>query len=148
MKTLKTIFAFFLLSMLALACDSDDGNAPNENVCNFEGVTVEWNNNTVTTYPEADLNAELFPNNDGSGQPAIEIWDTTNPGNTFIVTRALAQGAVDNNPEIRIEGTDYTGVVTCQRITGLAVGDDIRYDIIINGNVEAEFCGDIDTVNP
>lgn len=148
MKTIKKTLVVALLLAISFSCDNDDGNAPNENDCNFEGATFDWSNNTFTSYPETDLKAELFPNNDGPGQPAIEIWDTTNPGNTFIVTRALTVGAIDTNPEIRIEGTDYTGVVTCQRIDGLAVGDEIRYDIVINGNAEAEFCGDIDEVNP
>lgn len=147
MKTPKILLLALIVSVF-FSCDNDDGNADNQNACNFEGATFEWSNNTFTTYPEADLKAELFLNNFGVGIPGIEIWDTTNAGNTFIVTRALTAGAVDNNPEIRIEGVDYTGVVTCQRITGMTVGDEIRYDIVINGTAEAEFCGDIDTVTP
>jgi len=142
-----TLLAISLL--FVVGCDNDDGDAPNENECNFEGLTFEWTNNTSNTlYSEADLETEYYPNNWGPGIAGIEIWDTTNPGGTFVVTDALTVGAVDTNPEIRIEGINYTGIVTCQRITGLAVGDEVRYDIVIDGQAEAEFCGDIDTVNP
>lgn len=138
---LKTVLVL-LTMLMCFQCDNDDGNAPNENECNYEGFSFEWNNNTHTTYSESILKAEYF-----SSQGAIEIWDTTNPGNTFIVTTALSAGEVDSNPEIRIEGNDYSGTITCQRISGTNVGDEIRYDIVINGTAEAEFCGDIDTVN-
>lgn len=150
MNLKKTIYYIAILTIIFsfTSCDNDDGNAENEDTCNFEGFTFEWSDNTNTAYPESDLKAQLFPNNDGPGNPAIEIYDTTDPGNTFVVTRALTVGAVDTNPEIRIEGTNYTGTVTCQRITGSSVGDEIRYDIVINGQAEAEFCGDIDEVSP
>lgn len=146
---MKKIFILCVSILLSFSCDNDDnGNAPNENSCTFQGATIEdLNNNTQTLIPESDLQTDYFTNNDGPGQPAVEVFDTTVPGNTFVVTRALTVGAVDSNPEIRINNVDYTGTVTCQR-TGSIVGDELRFDLIINGLGEAELCVIIDNVTP
>lgn len=146
---MKTIFTKILLLTLTLAflnCDNDDGNAPNTNVCNYQGLTALIVS-TQTLIPEAQLQTDYFPNNDGPGLAAVEIWYTTNPGDTFIVTRALTVGATDSNSEIRIDNQDYTGVVTCQR-AGTAVGEELRFDIVLDTGEEAELCVVIDNVNP
>ncbi len=145
MKTIQKLLAVLLLINF-LSCDNDDGNAPNQNACNYQGLTALIGSNQ-TLIPESDLQTDYFPNNDGPGQPAVEVWDTTNPGDTFVVTRAVTAGAIDNNPEIRIAGTDYTGTVTCQ-IGGSAVGDELRLDIVLSNNNEAELCVIIDNVTP
>lgn len=143
--TLK--FLFLLTFMLILFnCDNDDNTAPNLNVCNYQGLTANISG-TQTLIPEANLTTDYFPNNDGPGMAAVEVFDNTNPGDTFVVTRALTVGAVDNNPEIRIGNIDYTGVVTCQR-TGAVVGEELRFDIVLSNGEEAELCVLIDSVTP
>ena len=146
---MKTIFKTILLLAVAFSlfnCDNDDGNAPNQNVCTYQGLTALIGS-TQTLIPESDLQTDYFPNNDGPGQPAVEVWYTTDPGNTFIVTRALTVGAVDTNPEIRINDVDYTGTITCQR-AGNALGDELRFDIVLSGGSEGELCVIIDNVTP
>lgn len=146
---MKTLFkqALVVLVLITLFnCDNDDGNAPNENVCNYQGLTAEINS-TQTLIPESDLQTDYFPNNDGPGMPAVEVWSTASPGDTFIVTRSVTDGAVDANPEIRIGTVDYTGTVTCQRGNS-AVGDEMRFDIVLSNGSEAELCVIIDTVTP
>ncbi|OBX20136.1 MULTISPECIES: hypothetical protein [Bizionia] len=149
---MKTIIKSLCLLVFALAifnCDNDDGDpltSPNENVCNYQGLTALINN-TQTLIPEAELQTDYFPNNDGPGIPVVEVFYTTDPGTTFIVTRALTLGAVDSNPEIRIDGADYAGVITCQR-AGSAVGDELRFDILLDNGFEAELCVIIDDVTP
>jgi len=152
MKTItknSAVILFFMISLLLIGsgCDNDNSSSPNDNQCNYQGLTyVDNNGNINTQIPESDLQTDYFPNNDGPGQPAVEVWDTTNPGNTFIVTRALTVGAVDNNPEIKINGVNLTGTVTCQR-AGNAVGDELRFDVVV-GSGEVELCVIIDNVNP
>ncbi|PKP14554.1 MAG: hypothetical protein CVU07_14280, partial [Bacteroidetes bacterium HGW-Bacteroidetes-23] len=151
MKTIiKKTLSLALLSIFIFAsCDNDDGNAPNANSCSFQGLSVEdSNNNTIILISDADLKTEYFPNNNGPGIAAIEIFDSTFTGGlTTITTRALTVGAVDSNPGIVIQNVRYFGTVTNQRIDGFSVGDELRFDVIINGLGEAELCVKIDTVN-
>lgn len=147
MKNLNRILAI-VLCLTINSCDNDDGNAPNMTGCNFQGLTVEDSSGTtITTINEADLQTDYFPNNDGIGMPAVEVFETTNPGNTFIVTRALTVGAIDNNPQIVINNTTFTGVVTCQ-LAGNSIGDELRFDIVLSNGNEAELCVIIDNVTP
>lgn len=147
MKTLKTIL-LIALTIFFVGCDNDDNNNPNLAQCNYSGLTSEDTaGNIITQIPESQLQTDYFPNNDGPGQPAVEIFETTNPGNNYIVTRALTVGAVDNNPQIVIAGTSYTGVVTCQRVNA-QVGGELRFDIVLSGGGEAELCVVIDRVTP
>lgn len=144
---LKTIL-LLLATITLFNCDNDDGSTPNDTFCSFSGLTVEDNNGNISTQiPEANLQTDYFPNNDGPGLAAVEVWDTTNPGDTFIVTRALTIGAVDNAPEIKINNVDYTGVVTCQRASTV-VGGELRFDVVVTGLGEAELCVIIDNVTP
>lgn len=125
------------------ACDNDSSPSPNDNQCNYQGLTYQDNaGNIITQIPESDLQTDYF-----SSGANVEIWDTTNPGDTFIVTNAVTQGAVDNNPQIKINNVVLTGVVTCQRAGNNAVGDELRLDIVITGGAEAELCIVIDSVN-
>ncbi len=146
MKKIKKLLpiTLFLLSILFIvtSCDNDSDPSPNDNQCNYQGLTyVDSNNNINTQIPESNLQTDYF-----SSAPNVEIWDTTDPGATFIVTNALTVGAVDNNPQIKINDLNLTGVVTCQR-AGSAVGDELRLDIVITGGAEVELCVVIDTVN-
>lgn len=145
----RLFFVMIASSLFIFSCNNDDnGNAPNENVCNYEGASIEdQNNNTQILIPESSLTTDYFPNNDGPGMPAVEVFDNSAPGDTFVVTRALTVGDMDTSPEIRINNIDYTGTVTCQR-TGSAVGDELRFDLVINGLGEAELCVVIDEVTP
>lgn len=143
----KTLF-YLIASILFTTfynCDNDNGNAPNETQCNYEGLTysLDSNNSTQTVIPEVDLTTELFPNNGGTGIAAVEIYG----GTPFVVftTNAVTLGATENI-NILIDGTPYPATVTCQR-AGIAVGDEFRYDITSN-SLEAEYCVIIDTVTP
>ncbi len=84
MKTiLKNVFLLTIMFIL-FNCNNDDGNAPNENTCNFEDLTADING-TITLIPEPELKTDYFSNNDGLGKPAVEVFYTTKPGSTFIV---------------------------------------------------------------
>lgn len=148
---MKTQFKHLCLAFLLIvtfSCDNDDGNAPNTNGCAFAGLTVvDSGGNIVAIFDEANLQTDYFPNNDGPNMAAVEVFETTNPGDNFIVTRALTVGAIDTNPEIRINNVDYTGTITCQ-LAGSAVGQELRFDIIVTGLGEAELCVIIDNVTP
>ena len=146
---MKSIFKSILLLAITLTlfnCDNDDGNAPNTSVCSYEGLTAEIPG-TFTLIPETDLYTDYFPNNNGPGIGAYEVNQISNMGGTFFVTKAVTVGAVDSDPEIRINDTNYSGVVTCQR-AGSAVGDEIRLDIVLASGEEVELCIVIDEVNP
>ena len=146
---MKSIFKSILLLAITLTlfnCDNDDGNAPNISVCSYEGLTAEIQG-TFTLIPETDLFTDYFPNNNGPGIGAYEVNQISNMGGTFVVTKAVTVGAVDSDPEIRINDTNYSGVVTCQR-AGSAVGDEIRLDIVLASGEEVELCIVIDEVNP
>ncbi|TYB79714.1 hypothetical protein [Bizionia myxarmorum] len=148
MKIIMKTLIISVFSLVLFNCDNDDGDpitSPNENVCGYQGLTALINT-THTLIPEAELQTDYFPNNYGPNQPAVEVFYTINPG-TFIVTRALTLGAMDSSPQIRINGTDYPGVITCQR-AGSAVGDELRFDILLTNGYEAELCVIIDDVNP
>ena len=148
MKKINNLLLVFTVLLTFYNCDNDDGNAPNQNTCVFQGLTYEDANQVIQTQiAEAQLQTDYFPNNDGPGLAAVEVFETTNPGNTFIVTRALTVGAIDNNPQIVIGGTSYTGVVTCQ-LAGNTVGAELRFDIVLTIGGEAELCVIIDSVNP
>lgn len=143
--TIKPLF-LVLFILILFNCDNDDNTAPNVNVCNYQGLTALIGS-TQTLIPEVNLTTDYFPNNDGPGQAAVEVYDNTNPGDTFVVTRALTVGAVDNSPEITINNTSYTGTVTCQR-AGSTVGSELRFDIVLSSGEEAELCVSIDSVTP
>jgi hypothetical protein len=148
MKNIHLPIKIYLCLLVLLAgCDNDDNNAPNANICNFQGLSVEdINGNTIVLISDTDLRTDFFPNNNGPGMAAVEIFDSTfNGGLTFIVTDALSVGSVDTSPSITIQGVSYTGTVTNQR-TGSLVGDELRFDVIINGLGEAELCVKIDIV--
>ena len=141
LKKLPVILLLVSITIIGASCDNDSSPSPNDNQCNYQGLTyVDANGNINTQIPDGDLNTEYFSN----GQN-VEIW--TAQGTTLIVTDAITNGAIDNSPQIKINGNFLTGTVTCQRVTGLAVGDELRYDIVIAGGAEAELCVTIDTVN-
>lgn len=147
MKKVIQYFLALLVMIVFFSCNNDDGNAPNKNVCNYEGLTFEDPmDNTQTLLPESDLQTEYFPNNGGPGVPAVEIYETNNPGNIWFLTDVVALNATGTGT-IGINGNTYTCTVTCQR-AGTQIGDEMRFDVVLQGGEEAEFCVVIDSVNP
>ncbi|WP_179315407.1 hypothetical protein [Winogradskyella undariae] len=146
MKSILKTILLLAITLTLFNCDNDDGNAPNISVCSYEGLTADIQG-TLTLIPESDLVTDYFPDNDGPGIPAVEVYHSVSPGSTFVVTRALTVGAVDSNPQIVINGTNHSGVVTCQR-AGSAVGDELRLDIVLASGEEVELCVVIDYVAP
>ncbi len=152
MKTLVVIF----LAIITFSCDNDDPStpAPNANVCNYAGLTyVDNANNTNIAIPEADLTTDFFPNNSGTGIPAVEIWGTAPTGEFVVfVTDAVTNGATEvlttsSVGHILVNGTNLYGTVTCQR-GGTAVGDEFRFDVALASGGELEYCVVIDSVTP
>lgn len=145
MKTIQKLLAVLVLINF-LSCDNDDGNAPNENVCNYQGLTADING-TVTLIPESDLYTDYLTA--GSNGPEIEIYDVNNPGD-FNFTTTIVNETATGSGTIVLNGTAYNNVsVTCQRgvtgSTGALVGDEFRFDVVdLNNNIEVEFCVIVD----
>jgi hypothetical protein len=142
MNKQKTIYLMALLISFFYftSCDNDDGNAPNQNICNYQGFTfLDTNNNTTTLIPESDLFTDFF--NTSSNGPEVEIYDTNNPGDFNFVTTVTSLNGTGTGT-LNYNGNTYTVNVTCQR-TGNAIGDEMRFDITASG-LEAEFCVIID----
>ncbi|REE25673.1 hypothetical protein DFQ09_102264 [Winogradskyella pacifica] len=146
MKSILKTILLLAITLTLFNCDNDDGNAPNISVCSYEGLTAELQG-ILTLIPASDLVTDYFPNNDGPGIGAYEVNQISNMGGTFVVTKAVTNGAVDSDPEIKINDINYSGVVTCQR-AGSAVGDEIRLDIVLASGEEVELCVVIDYVTP
>lgn len=145
MKYLVKASLLFFMSILFLSCDNDDGMADNQTQCNYQGLTFD-DGSTQTLLPESQLQTELFPNNGGPGIAAVEVYETTNPGNIWLTTSAVTLNAVGPGT-LGINGTNYTVTVTCQR-AGTAVGDEFRFDVVTTGGLEGELCVVIDAVIP
>ncbi|MGJ8683066.1 MAG: hypothetical protein ACSHWW_00485 [Nonlabens sp.] len=146
MKYLVKVSLLLFMSIAFLSCDNDDGMADNQNQCNYQGLTF-FDGTTNTLLPEAQLQTELFPNNGGPGVAAVEVYETTNPGNIFLTTSAVTLNAVGPGT-LGINGTNYAVTVTCQR-AGTAVGDEFRFDVVtVTGGFEGELCVVIDAVVP
>ena len=140
MKTLQKTLSILLLALSLINCNNDNGNAPNQTVCNYQGFTfLDTNNNTQTLIPEADLTTDFF--NTSSNGPEVEIYETNNPGNFNFTTTVTTLNATGTGT-LNFNGNTYTVNVTCQR-TGSAVGDELRYDVTASG-LEVEFCVIID----
>ncbi|NRD21379.1 hypothetical protein HNV08_15085 [Winogradskyella eckloniae] len=140
MKFTLKIILLLVLSIAVFSCDNDDGNADNQNVCNYEGFTfLDTQNNTQTLIAEADLTTDFFDTS--SNGPEVEIYQTANPGDFWFVTTVVAANT-SGTGSLSIGNTIHTVNVTCQR-TGTGVGDEMRFDITGSG-LEAEFCVVID----
>ncbi len=149
MKTLKTILLVILTITLFASCDNDDGNDPNENQCDYQGLTfVDTSDNTQILIPEASLNTQFFPNasNGPFGVSGVEIAGTAPNGDfIFFTTDAITVGAIGTVGEYYVNSILQNGpVVTCQR-AGTTVGEEFRYDLSY-GSIESEFCVIIDEV--
>lgn len=145
MKSLLKVSLLLFISLTMLSCDNDDGMADNQSQCNYQGLTFD-DGSTQTLIPEAQLQTELFPNNGGPGVAAVEVYETSNPGNIWLLTEAVTLNAVGPGT-LGINGTNYTVTVTCQR-AGTAVGDEFRFDVVTTGGLEGELCVVIDAVIP
>ncbi|HLV39150.1 hypothetical protein [Xanthomarina sp.] len=147
MKTTMKSLILLVFALTLFNCDNDDDHAVNVDVCNYEGLTIlDTNGATHTLLPEAQLQTEFFPNNGGPGVAAVEIYETSNPGDMWFLTEVVTLNGTGSGT-IGIGGTNYPCTVTCQR-AGTAVGDEFRFDVVIPGVGEAEFCVIIDSVNP
>ncbi len=149
MKTIKTVLLIILTATLFFSCDNDDGNAPNESQCDYQGLSyVDTSDNTQILIPEANLNTQFFPNasNGPFGLPGVEIAGTAPNGDfIFFTTDAITVGAIGTVGEYSVNGVIQNGpIVTCQR-AGNTVGEEFRYDLSY-GTIESEFCVIIDEV--
>ncbi len=151
MKKVHLFFIGLFLVTMMNSCDNDNGSSPNEDQCDYAGITfVDNTNTTETLIPETDLTTTFYPNALGLGIGRLDIRKTSDPNNTFLITEAVTPNA--NGPAaLRLDGTDLIATVTCQR-AGTQVGDEFRLDItgtIIGEGIydfEAEYCGSIDQV--
>jgi len=146
MKSTFRIAFILMISITLFNCDNDDGNAPNENVCAYQGLTAELSG-TQTLIPESDLTSGYLTA--GSNGPEIEIYQTSNPGNFNFTTTVVNDGATGTGT-VNFNGVTYQNIaVECQRgvtgTTGAAVGDEFRFDIT-DGTLEIELCVIVDTV--
>lgn len=139
---MKTILKSLILLVFALTifnCDNDDGDpitSPNEDVCNFQGLTfLDTGDNTQTLIPDSELTTDFFYTS--SNGPEVEIYDTDNPGDFWFLTEVVEANA-SGVGRLNIGGTIHNVNVTCQR-TGSAVNEEMRFDVTANG-LEAEFC--------
>lgn len=146
MKYLIKVSMVVLLFIAFTSCDNDDGMAANQNQCNYEGLTF-FDGSTNTLLPESQLQTEFFPNNGGPGVPAVEVYESSNPGNISLITDAVTLNATGPGTLV-INGTTYNVTVTCQR-AGTTVGEEFRFDVVtVSGGFEGELCVVIDAVNP
>lgn len=139
-KTIHLVGLFLMTSLCFISCDNDDGNASNQNSCNYEGFTfLDTNNNTTTLIPESDLFTDFF--NTSSNGPEVEIYEVSDPGNFNFTTTVVALNATGTGV-LNYNGTTYNVNVICQR-TGNAIGNEMRFDLTASG-LEVEFCVTID----
>ena len=83
---IASIFSF-------ISCDNDDGNTPNQNTCECQGVTFFDNNDNKELIAESDLFTDFF--NTSGNEPEVEIYERNNPGNfNFTTTKVDVNGTV------------------------------------------------------
>ncbi|MFD2909554.1 hypothetical protein ACFSX9_12515 [Flavobacterium ardleyense] len=140
---MKTIFKTSLLLLISMAffnCNNDDGNAANQDQCNYSGLSYVLSSNTTKILiPETELTTDFF--NTSTNGPEVEIFKTDDPGNFWFLTTVVTANTTGTGT-LNLGGTVYPVNVTCQR-TGNAVGQEMRYDIT-SSSLEAEFCVVID----
>ena len=141
-NTVTVVLLLTAILFIGSSCDNEADPSPNDNQCNYEGLTfLDVADNTQTLIPESDLTTKIYTN---PGTPAVEI--TTSMGSSYPLiefrTEAITVGATEVT-SILINGTYYgTVTVTCQR-AGTTAGDEFRFDLVSNG-AEAEFCVVVD----
>jgi hypothetical protein len=143
-NTVTLVLFITAILFIGTSCDNEADSSPNDNQCNYEGLTfLDTGDNTQTLIPESDLTTKIF-SNPPNGIPAVEI--TTSTGSSYPLiefrTEAITVGATEVIT-IWIDANSYNNVtVTCQR-AGTLAGDEFRFDIV-GGGVEAEFCVVVD----
>ncbi len=149
LKKTPIIFLLLTITLIGASCDNDSSPSPNDNQCNYSGLTwVDTTNNINTEISDADLNTQFFPNasNGPYGAPGIEIAGTTTSGEFIhFATNVIIEGATGTG-YVTIAGSEQTVTVTCQRTTGTQIGDEYRYDVVLSSNAEMEFCVTIDEI--
>lgn len=140
---LKSVFILSFLT-ISIQCDNDNGNSPNENQCNYAGLTIfDTNGNTQTVIPDSDLTTTVHKS--GNVVKSIEVFNTTFNFRTKHVTlNATGTGYLNSN---LTTPTNNIVTVTCQR-AGTNVGNEFKYDIIFSNGVEAELCVVINNTIP
>lgn len=143
MKYLNLLIVFIVL---IVSCDNDDGNAINENTCNYQGLSyLDTTNNNQTLLAETDLQTQFFPNSNNGpfGSPGVEISSFVTSPTLFFTTNVITLND-SGSGTLTLDGIAYAVTVTCQR-AGTTIGEEFRYDVTANG-IEAEFCVLIDEV--
>ena len=140
MKTIFKAAVLLFISITFFNCNNDDGNAANENQCNYQGLSYFLlPNTTQNLIPESELTTDFIYTS--ANGPEVEIYKTDDPGNFWFLTNVVTANA-SGTGTLNIGGVLHNVNVTCQR-TGNAVGQEMRYDIT-SSSVEAEFCVIID----
>jgi len=162
---LKTFLLITSMFIIILSCDNDNNPSPNDDQCTYNGITFNDNYNNINTVISDDnLTTTFYPNANGQGVGRVEIRETNNPNDNFLITDVVTDGATGTGI-FRYMGINYPQpiTVTCQR-AGTSVGDDFRLDVVApaldqgqleGGNVvvianqfiEFEYCGKIDMVD-
>jgi len=61
MKTTIKTFCLLVLTLVLFNCDNDDGNADNQDECNFAGFTfLDTSDNTQTLITEAEITTVFY----------------------------------------------------------------------------------------
>ena len=147
MKTRYLKTAFLLILCTLFSCDNDDGNAANETMCNFQGLSyLDSTNSEEILVSDTDIKTQFFPNaaNGPFGEPGFEIVSNTANTSFFFTTNAIVLNQTGIGRFILNNGAEQLATVTCQR-AGNMVGDEVRLDVTV-GPIEMEFCVSIDEV--
>jgi len=142
---MKTIFKILFITVLSLSlsnCDNDDGNADNQNACNYQGMSyLDTNDNTQILIPESDLTTDIFLTS--SNGPEWEIFGTTASGD--FLTLVYSPGSNPPVFEFVFNGTNFPVTISEIRNDNV-VGGELRADVSHSG-FEIEYCVFIDQVN-
>ncbi|RLJ69136.1 hypothetical protein CLV86_0530 [Lacinutrix venerupis] len=137
---MKTLFKQALVVLVVLTlfnCNNDDDDAPNVDVCNYQGMSyLDTSDNTQILIPEADLTTDYFASS--SNGPEWEIYGNTQGGD--FLTLVYSPGT--NTYEFIYNGTQYPVTITVQRDDNV-LGGEIRCDVSHSG-FEIEYCVIID----
>lgn len=137
MKTILISILLLAITLTLFNCDNDDGNADNQDDCNYQGMSyLDTSDNTQILIPEADLTTDYFVTS--SNGPEWEIYGTTTGGD--FLTLVYSPGT--STYEFIFNGTNYPVTITVQRDDNV-LGGEIRCDVSHSG-FEIEYCVIID----
>lgn len=140
---MKTIFKILFITVLSLSlsnCDNDDGNADNQNVCNYQGMSyLDTNDNTQILIPESGLTTDVFLTTINGRE--WEIFGFT-PNGDFLSLSWSESGT----EEFLFNGDNFPVSISEIRNDNV-VGGELRADVSHSG-FEIEYCVIIDQVTP